>query len=248
MFMQPSNVAIAAAAGAVGGSGLGRGAAGASMAGARMARKGVQAGYSGYNSLRQRHVAVSSSADVETVYSQPTQSPVPPSADVPVTPYQERPVPQQQSGNHDVIVQETGGNTMRPVNTEEPLQPTVSEQEIKQRMIAEVEYDSTQAIKKVIASSGELRTSAALMALERANIETEKYVAAVKETQGINLTQQQERAKRIELQTDFMTEEVMKKLILHPDYEKGTDKFHSAMEIIRKKVHTIVEQQNKDIF
>ena len=137
---------------------------------------------------------------------------------------------------------------MRPVNTEEPLQPTVSEQEIKQRMIAEVEYDSTQAIKKVIASSGELRTSAALMALERANIETEKYVAAVKETQGINLTQQQERAKRIELQTDFMTEEVMKKLILHPDYEKGTDKFHSAMEIIRKKVHTIVEQQNKDIF
>lgn len=115
-------------------------------------------------------------------------------------------------------------------------------------MITEVEYDSTQAIKKVIAPSGELRTSAALLALERANIETEKYVAAVRETQGINLTQQQERAKRIELQTDFMTEEVMKKLILHPDYEKGTEKFNSAMEIIREKVRTIVEQQNKDIF
>lgn len=248
VFMQPSNVAIAAAAGAVGGSGLGGGAAVAGMAGVRMAKKGVQAGYSSYNSLRRGPIAAASSVDFETVYSQPPQSPVSPSADVPVMLHQEKPVHQQQSTNQGIDVQETERNAMQSGNTAETLQPVVSEQEIKQRIIAEVEYDSTQAIKKVIAPSGELRTSAALLALERANIETEKYVAAVKETQGINLSQHQERAKRIELQTDFMTEEVMKKLTLHPDYEKGTEKFNSAIKIIREKVRTIVEQQNKDIF
>lgn len=248
MFMQPSNVAIAAAAGAVGGSGLGGGAAGAGMAGVRMAGKGIQAGYRGYNSLRRGYIAAASSVDFETVYSRPSQSPAPPSADIPKVPYQGKPAYQQQSTNHGVNGQEAKGSAMQSGNTADPLQPVISEQEIGQRIIKEVEYDSAQAIKKVIAPSGEFRTSAALLALERANIETEKYVAAVKETQGINLTQQQERAKRIELQTDFMTEEVMKKLTLHSDYEKGTEKFHSAMEIIREKVRAIVERQNKDIF
>ncbi len=248
MFMQPSNVAIAAAAGAVGGAGLGGGAAGVGMTGVRMARKGAQTGYSRYNSLRRGHTAAVSSVDADTVYNQPSQSPAPSSVDVPAMPYQGEPVHQQQSTNRSVTAQEMGENAMRSGNTADTPQPVVSEQEVKQRVITEIEYDSTQAIKKVIAPSGELRTSAALLALERANIETEKYVAAVRETQGINLTQQQERAKRIELQTDFMTEEVMKKLTLHPDYEKGTEKFNSAMEIIREKVRTIVEQQNKDIF
>lgn len=213
-----------------------------------MARKGAQTGYSRYNSLRRGHTAAVSSVDVDTVYNQPSQSPAPSSVDVPAMSYQGEPVHQQQSTNRSVTAQEMGENAMRSGNTADTPQPVVSEQEVKQRVITEIEYDSTQAIKKVIAPSGELRTSAALLALERANIETEKYVAAVRETQGINLTQQQERAKRIELQTDFMTEEVMKKLTLHPDYEKGTEKFNSAMEIIREKVRTIVEQQNKDIF
>lgn len=113
---------------------------------------------------------------------------------------------------------------------------------------AEIERDSTEALKKIITSSGELRNSAALIALKNANIETEKYRATVRETQGIKLTQRQERTKRIELQTEYMTEEVMKKLSLQPDYEKGTERYHSAKESIREKIRTIIEKQNKDIF
>ncbi len=45
-----------------------------------------------------------------------------------------------------------------------------------------------------------------------------------------------------------MTEEVMKKLSLQPDYEKGTERYHSAKESIREKIRTIIEKQNKDIF
>nr|WP_302142601.1 hypothetical protein [uncultured Schaedlerella sp.] len=118
----------------------------------------------------------------------------------------------------------------------------------REQMRADIEKDSVQAIRKVITSSGGFQSSAAILALERANVETEKYLASVRETQGIRLTQKQERAKRIELQTEYMTEEVLKKLSYQTDYEKGTEKYDSAKKMIREKIHTIVEKQNKDIF
>ena len=267
IFMQPSTAAMAAAAGALGGAAAGNGAAGAAMTGAKAARNAagtaIMAGtntagsaadiaaYSAgavarngravYNGIyREPVVRAAASADFKAAYGGADVLPVFPAT----------------SGTPGPDSHDAGSETVPPGNPEVRI-PDIPDKEVAaaakgeatlRKIRAEIERDSTEALKKILTSSGELRNSAALIALKNANIETEKYRATVRETQGIKLTQRQERTKRIELQTEYMTEEVMKKLSLQPDYEKGTERYYSAKESIREKIRTIIEKQNKDIF
>lgn len=242
LFMQPSTAVMMAAAGALGGSALGSGTAGAGMAAVqafrpiagRGAEHVVKTGKTIYNAgVKGRIADAAARAD-------PGIAVVPP-----VSGQNFSKSPTQQ--------------TVREVKTEEKETILTGRNSVKggaigqevmtwEQMQADVEKDSVQALRKVITSSGGFQSSAAILALERANVETEKYLASVRETQGIRLTQKQERAKRIELQTEYMTEEVLKRLSYQTDYEKGTEKFESARKLIREKIHAIVEKQNKDIF
>lgn len=242
LFMQPSTAVMMAAAGALGGSAIGSGTAGAGMAAVQAVRpvagRGaeyvVKTGKTIYNAgINGRIAEAAARADSGIAMV--------------------RPVPGR--GSLEIPVQQT----VREVKTEETETILTGRNSVKsgaigqetmtrEQMRADIEKDSVQAIRKVITSSGGFQSSAAILALERANVETEKYLASVRETQGIRLTQKQERAKRIELQTEYMTEEVLKKLSYQTDYEKGTEKYDSAKKMIREKIHTIVEKQNKDIF
>lgn len=265
MFLQPSTAAMSAAAGALGGAAAGNGAAVAAMAGAKAARNTagtvvmagaktagsaadiavrsagavVRNGRAVYSGIYQEPaVRAAASTDFEAAYGEADASPV-----LPVT----AGAPGQ---NNHSAVQEIVLPGNRRGRMPDVMHETVSAQNeaVLRQIHAEIERDSTEALKKIITSSGELRNSAALLALKNANIETEKYRATVWETQGIKLTQRQERTKRIELQTEYMTEEVMKKLSLQPDYEKGTERYHSAKKSIQEKIRAIIEKQNKDIF
>ena len=93
-----------------------------------------------------------------------------------------------------------------------------------------------------------LKSSVALTALERANIEAEKYFATLRETGAPELTRKQEIEKRVEFQTRCITEQVLDSLSISPDYEKGTENYKKAEEIIHTKVRMIVEKRNKDLF
>lgn len=248
IFMQPSTVAMSAAAGALGGTAAGSGIMGAGMAGVKLAGNAadvgahaagaiVRNGKAVYSGIYQRPaVAAASSVDLNVEYEGDAVSLA-------------SPVTIGMPGN-------PGRNPSQGAEAVETVQDIVQEVSIAtqqkeaahQQLRVEIEQDSADALKKIIAPSGEFRNSSALFALKRANIETEKYKATVRETQGIKLTQRQERAKRIELQTEYMTEEVMKKLSLQPDYEKGTERYHSAKEFIRERIRVIIEKQNKDIF
>lgn len=110
----------------------------------------------------------------------------------------------------------------------------------------QAEADSTRVLQGMVSSSGNLQNSSAMRALQRANIETGKYVASVRDTQGVHLSQQEENEKRIELQTQFMTEEVLNKMSSSGAYEKGTAQYEAAQKIIRDKVRVIIEKKNKD--
>ena len=115
-------------------------------------------------------------------------------------------------------------------------------------MMVQIEQDSARAMKRIISPSGGMKNSVAIRALQQANVETEKYIASVRETQGVELSQSQVRAKRVELQTSYMTDEVMKKLSVQPEYEKGTERYAQAREAVAEKVRVIIEKQNKSIF
>ena len=52
----------------------------------------------------------------------------------------------------------------------------------------------------------------------------------------------------MEFQTRCITEQVLDSLSISPDYEKGTENYKKAVEIIHTKVRMIVEKRNKDLF
>ena len=131
-----------------------------------------------------------------------------------------------------------------------PIAPTVQEAPqvapVPIDMWEQAEVDSAKALQGMVTPSGNLQNSSAMRALQRANIETGKYVASMRDTQGVHLSRQEENEKRIELQTQFMTEEVLKKMSGNGLYEKGTEQYEAAQKIIRDKVRTIIEKKNKD--
>lgn len=246
IFMQPSTVAMASAAGALGGAAVGGGMVSAGMVGVQTGAAGIRTARTvisnGRAGMQAQVISAAAGADFDAVYDQAAMAPLPSAAPVPPeTPVQRQQRTEQMAGSAGATVSSAGSAAS---SQEVPGNVEV----IQQQVVTEIERDSAGALKKVIAPSGELRTSAALQALERANIETERYLAAVRETRGIQLNQRQEREKRIELQTEYMTEEVLKKLSVQPEYEKGSEKYRVAQEMIREKVRAIVEKQNKDIF
>ena len=231
VFMGPSTTMMATAAGALGGASAGSAAVDVGIGGARMVGNIVQGGANLYQGMVQQEVAgIASGIDFETAYE-----------NAPIAPGQVPPV------------------TVTPQNPNVPLnagavqvpnvpQPVMSDEVIRQQMMVQIEQDSARAMKRIISPSGGMKNSVAIRALQQANVETEKYIASVRETQGIELSQSQVRAKRVELQTSYMTDEVMKKLSVQPEYEKGTERYVQAREAVAEKVRVIIEKQNKSIF
>lgn len=231
VFMGPSTTMMATAAGALGGASIGSAAVDVGIGGARMVGNIAQEGVNLYQGMVQQEVAgVASGIDFETAYE---NAPIAPGQVPPVT------VTPQSS---DVPV--NAGTVQVP----SVPQPVMSDEVIRQQVMVQIEQDSARVMKRIISPSGGMKNSVALRALQQANVETEKYIASVRETQGIELSQSQVRAKRVELQTSYMTDEVMKKLSVQPEYEKGTERYAQAREAVAEKVRVIIEKQNKSIF
>lgn len=144
----------------------------------------------------------------------------------------------------DVIVVPKQTATLSEVGVENIQQVENTVQKVQE----EIEQDSIRALQKVFSPAGMFKSSVALTALERANVEAEKYFATLRETGAPELTRKQEIEKRVDFQTRCITEEVLDSLSISPDYEKGTENYRKAEEIIHTKVRMIVEKRNKDLF
>lgn len=144
----------------------------------------------------------------------------------------------------DVIVGPKQTATLSEMGVENIQQVENTVQKIQE----EIEQDSIRALQKVFSPAGMFKSSVALTALERANVEAEKYFATLRETGAPELTRKQEIEKRVDFQTRCITEEVLDSLSISPDYEKGTENYRKAEEIIHSKVRMIVEKRNKDLF
>lgn len=229
VFMGPSAATMAAAAGSMGGASIGSGAVELGIGGTRMVKNAVQNGVERYQGMVNQELALAGlSVDVNTAYG---QVPIEPVSPVTVAPQVSK-VP----------------SSLETVQVPEVPQPVMSEEVIRQQIMVQIEQDSARALKSIITPSGGMKNSLAIRALQQANIETEKYIASAREMQGVELTQYQVREKRIELQTAYMTDEVMKKLSARPEYEKGSERYTQARQSISEKVRLIIEKQNKSMF
>lgn len=134
----------------------------------------------------------------------------------------------------------------------EPVQPSGSDsnrnltQETLQ-MKEQIQSDASKAMERVLGNGGSLRSSAGLRAMQRANIEAEKYIASMKE-ESVTVTAEMEREKRIMLQTEALTEIVLNKMEFDTAYEKGTEQYKAAREYVEESIKKIIEEKNKPIF
>lgn len=134
----------------------------------------------------------------------------------------------------------------------EPVQPSGSDsnrnltQETLQ-MKEQIQSDASKAMERVLGNGGSLRSSAGLRAMQRANIEAEKYIASMKE-ESVTVTAEMEREKRIMLQTEALTEIVLNKMEFDTGYEKGTEQYKAAREYVEESIKKIIEEKNKPIF
>lgn len=242
VFMQPGTAVMATAVGATAGSAIGSAVVSAGVAGAGYMGKAAQFGSHVISQNKQVVAAeAGTSISFEEAYG---QAPLGASGVYYTAPI-ETPQQRQQRVVSDVLVAGAASSAPAAVS-QEPA--TGSPEILRQKIQIEVEQESAEALQKVLSPAGNLRTSTAIMALERANIETEKYLAILRETNMAEVTRKQAREKRIEFQTKYVTDEVLKKLSLQPDYEKGTEKYQTAETIIHEKVRAIVEERNKDVF
>lgn len=134
----------------------------------------------------------------------------------------------------------------------EPVQPSGSDSNRNStqgtvQMKEQIQSDASKAMERVLGNGGSLRSSAGLRAMQRANIEAEKYIASMKE-ESVTVTAEMEREKRIMLQTEALTEIVLNKMEFDTAYEKGTEQYKSAREYIEENIKKIIEEKNKPIF
>lgn len=115
------------------------------------------------------------------------------------------------------------------------------------QMKEQIQSDASKAMERVLGNGGSLRSSAGLRAMQRANIEAEKYIASMKE-ESVTVTAEMEREKRIMLQTEALTENVLNKMEFDTAYEKGTEQYKAAREYVEGSIKKIIEEKNKPIF
>lgn len=128
---------------------------------------------------------------------------------------------------------------------EQPVENVVHQETVQ--MAEQIHQDAAKAMKKVLGAEGDLRSSVGLKAMQRANIEAEKVIVSMKE-EGLSVTAAAERDKRIELQTEALTEVILKRMEFESIYERGTDQYKVAREYVMDCIKKIVEEKNKPIF
>lgn len=249
MFMQPGTAMMGVTAGASAGAAVGSGIISAGVAASGTAK------WAGNKVRFIREVEqskIGTGVDFADAYAQaPVYSGVAQTMGQPIMENQPKQgavspvsVKTRSSQVEDVIVVPKQTATLSEVGVENIQQVENTVQKIQE----EIEQDSIRALQKVFSPAGMFKSSVALTALERANVEAEKYFATLRETGAPELTRKQEIEKRVDFQTRCITEEVLDSLSISPDYEKGTENYRKAEEIIHTKVRMIVEKRNKDLF
>ena len=85
-----------------------------------------------------------------------------------------------------------------------------------------------------------------LRVLQQANIEIEREIAVLRE-EGIALTEEAIRSKRIAVQENMLTEEFMAQLEYMAGYQKDTEEYAEAEKLIREKIGVLLAERDKPL-
>lgn len=110
-----------------------------------------------------------------------------------------------------------------------------------------VAWDAASAIQQVVTSQGNPKNSVALRAMKQATLQFEREIAVMKEEGAVAVTQELIREKRIETQTAALSAEILRQMEQKSGYEKGTQAYTDAQNLIREKIREMLENKNKPL-
>lgn len=110
-----------------------------------------------------------------------------------------------------------------------------------------IAQDAGSAIQRIMTPQGSPRNSAALRAMQQATLQLEREIAVMKEEGSVVVTQELIREKRIETQTAALSAEILRQMEQKQGYEKGTQAYADAQNLIQKKIYELLEEKNKPL-
>ena len=114
--------------------------------------------------------------------------------------------------------------------------------EIRSQIIA----DTQNVIAKSISSNGGIKNSSVLYVLQQANLELEREIAVLRE-EGTEMTDEEIRNRRVCMQKDMLTINLMEQLEHITGYQKGTVTYAEAEKLLREKIEELLMERDKPI-
>lgn len=142
-------------------------------------------------------------------------------------PDEDGPLPEE--GNTPVIVTGTGNGQDTP--------------DINARII----FDTNNVIARTISTRGTPRNSTMLHALQQANVQLERELAVAREEGSVMLTEETIRERRAALQTGYLTAEIMAQMEATEGYQRNTEAYAKAEELIRGKIEALLAERDKPL-
>lgn len=111
-------------------------------------------------------------------------------------------------------------------------------------VMTRVVSDAQNVITRAMSPKGNARSSSMLRMLQLANIEIEREIAVLRE-EGVALTEEAIRNKRISVQENMLTEQFMAQLEYTAGYQKDTEEYVEAEKLIREKIGALLAERDK---
>lgn len=111
----------------------------------------------------------------------------------------------------------------------------------------QIQADTAYAVQEILSMEGAMKNSTALRAMQQANLQAEKEIAVMREESKVALTEELIRTKRIETQTSALSEVILLQLEKKVGYERGSEDYTNAANMIQERVKQILEDKNRPL-
>lgn len=111
---------------------------------------------------------------------------------------------------------------------------------------AQIVSDVQGVIAGAVSSKGSVKSGSMLQVLQQANLELEREIAVLRE-EGTLMTDEEIRNRRIHVQKDMLTKELMSQMEYRAGYQKNSESYAEAEKLIRERIEELLTERDKPL-
>ena len=115
-----------------------------------------------------------------------------------------------------------------------------------ENMKAQIAYDVSRVIGDAVSQGGDVVSGSMLHVLQRANIRLEREIAVMREEGAFLVTEEVIRERRAAIRIQMLSEAIVDSME-RMGYQKGTEEYAEAEELVREKIGRIFEENEKPL-